>query len=61
MKTAPTKAHICPGCNKFIHAICGLETEDVHFVICPGCQDSPKNPKAKRETPLPHQAYADDN
>ena len=35
MKTAPTKAHKCPRCNKFIHVICGLETDDVHFVICP--------------------------
>ena len=52
MKTAPTSAHKCPGCNKFIHAICGLETEDVHLVICPGCQkSSTKNPTSKRENP----------
>ena len=51
VKTPPTSAHKCPGCNKFIHAVCGLETEKVHLVICPGCQSSNKISTSKRENP----------
>jgi histone H3/H4 len=30
--------HKCPGCGKNIHAVCGEETENLHFVLCPHCK-----------------------
>jgi len=29
--------HTCPDCRKNIHVLCGEETADLHYVLCPVC------------------------
>jgi hypothetical protein len=31
--------HRCPSCQNNTHAVCGEETENLHYVLCPHCKE----------------------
>ena len=52
MKTTPTTAHKCPGCEGYIHALCGVKHEASSLdksvsYICPSCFYSGKHIKER--------------